>query len=666
MENAFTANHMVNGREYLVKSNGVLPVDFESTGVVQLDTKWGDCLHQFLEIKHGKKLSHITLETNFISNQEDFSRYMGKIFGVSGTLGKAREKSFFERQFKLRCQKIPTHRTNVFEELPGLICDTKPEWIIDIQDIRDQVTKTSNDKQRAVLVICEDINTAEELKNNLTEKFSLYGFTDIVSLKHLRDAMEEQRIVDIEKHDFAEVQLKEKLFACYCSFLLEIKQQLNFNGIDEKIMLDSLHEYWGMWCRNVFFSELKALGSTVTSQSLKPVFKTACVAVGKEVGLQLAKRTGKYLLEVVQEKVKIHFERIAEERLKQETQFAFTKADTYATTEDFISFHCKNSITKKETCYIYMEIIKKSFCLENIRQFRQVLVGCVKDVIKPISVQLKTQTDIFVECKPIFNIINGIACASYDVKQLVALYCEHINSDIKDIYSDLFKNEASGYSKEVNTDECMIRQVIIDQKAQFLFGLLKESFEFTGSGILAEKLQVVVEKSLSNIAADGIDKFANDDIKPKANFALNATKKGIKALQFGKGEKMVDAIADITTDGIEKFANDEIKDKVNFSLNLMHQSRVKALKSGQIEDAIDAATDIAANGTETCANDEIKEKTNFALVKLKRGIKALQSGKAGDMFEATKDIVVESIVIADDDIKQALSASKKGFTSILS
>ncbi|CAC5418044.1 unnamed protein product [Mytilus coruscus] len=344
IENAFTANHMVNGREYLVKDNDVLPVDFESTGVVQLDTKWGDCLHQFLEIKHGKKLSHITLETNFMSNQEYFSRYMGKIFGVSGTLGTAREKSFIERQFNLRCQKIPTHRTNVFEELPGIICDTKSKWIINIQDIvRDQVTKMSNDNQRAVLVICEDINTAEELKNNLTETvsasvalyirndennekihsrlnagdvivatniagrgtdididesiekagglfvlvtflpqntrienqifgrsarkgqpgsaqivlnrhslpkyFSLYGFTDIVSLKHIRDAMEEQRIKDIEKHDFAEVQLKEKLFAYYCSFLLEIKQQLHFNGIDEKIMLDSLHEYWGMWLK---------------------------------------------------------------------------------------------------------------------------------------------------------------------------------------------------------------------------------------------------------------------------------------------------------------------------------------------------------------------------------------------------------------------------------
>ncbi|XP_052088024.1 LOW QUALITY PROTEIN: uncharacterized protein LOC127725210 [Mytilus californianus] len=168
IENAFTAKHMLNGREYLVKDNDVVPVDFESTGVVQLDTKWGDCLHQFLEIKHGKKLSQITLVTNFMSNQEYFRRYKGKIFGVSGTLGTEREKSFLRKQFSLGCQKIPTHRSKVFEELSGIICNSKQEWIIEIQTVvRDQVTKTKNKMQRAVLVICEDINTAKELQENL-------------------------------------------------------------------------------------------------------------------------------------------------------------------------------------------------------------------------------------------------------------------------------------------------------------------------------------------------------------------------------------------------------------------------------------------------------------------------------------------------------------------
>ncbi|CAC5367806.1 unnamed protein product [Mytilus coruscus] len=1135
IENAFTANHMVNGREYLVKDSDVLPVDFESTGVVQLDTKWGDCLHQFLEIKHGKKLSHITLETNFMSNQEYFSRYTGKIFGVSGTLGTAREKSFLDRQFKLRCQKIPTHRSNAFEELRGIICDTKPEWIKVIQDIvRDQVTKTSNDKQRAVLVICEDINTAEELKKKLTDRvsasvalyirndendenihsrlkagdvivatniagrgtdiaidesiekagglfvlvtflpqntrienqvfgrsarkgqpgsaqivvdrhslpsyFSLYEFTHIEYLKHLRDAMEEQRIVDIEKHDFAKVKLKEKLFARYCSFLLEIKQQLYLNGINEKIMLESLHEYWGMWlkmnfeangpqpenlqdllnnilrtaknklaernspCSNIshiiklandhlfdneyalseklltraidedgqwgaiayynraycyllkrdkeymhkaiddllksqecfqlfkeeavlcltlssgnedeknnenevngtasqfysrcqiinhfeenirfslqqlrefqkqnrdataegssifsialgddntskkieteiylfwemgltelifvkerkpfcwkgmlvtalgvlqiavgtlilatsigtltqlgwglivegvndictgayavwksdqkfmkswmigkavsvavsiaFFghnqaksaakgvngvkatveavkqhfttgaemvvSELKTIGSMVTSPSFRPAMMTASVEVGKELGLQLAKRTGKYLLEVVQKKVLIHFERIAEERIKQETQLAFTEGDTNATIKDFISFHCKINTPKDQICSKYMEKTKQLFYSRNKRilQFSQVLCGCVKDVIKTISVELRTQTDIFVECKPIFDIINGIACASYDVKQLVAIYCTHLNADINEKYKDLFTNEASSYCREGNTDVCMIRQQIIDQTAQFLFGLLKNSFESTGSGILAEKLQIVVEKVVSEFsgehnvgketklgkiiaissksAAVGIDLATKGSLDVKAvveigfgtaenivdvvakgktkqiaGFGLRTTKTSIQALQPGKTCEIIDATIDIAADGINTFADDKIKPKANFAINATKKG-IKALHSGKNEEIIDAVSDIATDGIDKFADDKIKPKANFAINATRTGIKALHSGKTEEIVDAVSDIATDGIdKFADDKIKPkanfAINATRTGIKAL--
>ncbi|CAC5367811.1 unnamed protein product [Mytilus coruscus] len=1118
IENAFTAKHMLNGREYLVKDNDVVPVDFESTGVVQLDTKWGDCLHQFLEIKHGKKLSQITLVTNFMSNQEYFRRYKGKIFGVSGTLGTEREKSFLMKQFSLGCQKIPTHRSKVFEELPGMICSSKHEWIIAINDIvRDHITKNANKMKRAVLVICEDINTAIELQNILIETicasaslytgndennnkidsklkagevivatniagrgtdieidetvekagglfvlvtflpqnsrienqvfgrsarkgqpgsgqivlnrhslplyFSLHELTCIESVKHLRDAIEEKRIVDIEKHAFEEVRLKEKLFARYCSFLHEIKQQLNCNGVDEKIMLDSLHEYWGMWlkmncetkencsrtenlesslngtliigknkllrrispCSNashiikianeqlfdrnytrseglftraininrkwavisfynraycsllkretgyitkaiddlsnsqecfalfkeeavlcltlsssmndfnsrcqiinyfeenikvslqqlrefqkankevttegtsiftialgddntskkieseiyVFwemgltqllfvkerkpfcwkgmlvvalgvlqitvgavliastagiltqlgwgliaegvndictgayavwksdqefmkswmigkavsiavsvasfgytqaktatkgvkgvratvaalkqhvktgakkaFSEFKAISSMITSKSFGPAFKTTCVGVGTEIGLQLTRRGGKYLLEVAQDTVSTQFEDIARESIKQETQFAFTKGEMYPVVDDFIAFYCRdNSTPKNQISTKYMGITKKLLTSENICQFRQVLLGCVKDVIKTTSKQLKTkQTNIFEQCKPIFDIINEISCSTYDIKHLVSVYCKHINTALKDIYADTLTNGAVSYFKEDDEELCTIKKQIIHQTAQFLYNLLKESFQFTASGILAEKLQSAVEKcvneyggennvgkvtigkiiaitskagqigkdlatkgtiDVNNVVEAGLDAadcvvgvVADENTKQIIGFGLRTTKKGIQALQSGQTSDIIDAAIDIADDGIDTFADDKVKCKADFALNATKKG-VKSFKSGKTEDIFDAVTDIADDGIDTFADDEVKRKAHFALSATKKGVKAFKSGKTEDIIDAVTDIVDDGITkFADVKVRRkahfALNATKKG------
>ncbi|CAG2189203.1 unnamed protein product [Mytilus edulis] len=282
------------------------------------------------------------------------------------------------RQFGIDCLQIPTHRSKVFEELPGIICSSKPEWINRIKSIvHDQVTKSTNKGRRAVLVICEDINTAKELKNSLNQVcasivlysgndenndnfdtklkagsvivatniagrgtdidieesveksgglfvlvtflpqntrienqvfgrsarkgqpgsaqivlykqslplcFSLHEFTDIASLKHLRNEIENQRIVDIEEHAFKEVQRKEELFKQYCAFLLAIREQHRFKEVDEHIMLESLHEYWGMWlkmncekfAKNDQQKDLKqSLNSTLETAKTKLIARTS-------------------------------------------------------------------------------------------------------------------------------------------------------------------------------------------------------------------------------------------------------------------------------------------------------------------------------------------------------------------------------------------------------
>ena len=47
----------------------ITPIDYLNTGILQSSTSWGDGLQQFLQIKHGLKITPETLITNFLSNK---------------------------------------------------------------------------------------------------------------------------------------------------------------------------------------------------------------------------------------------------------------------------------------------------------------------------------------------------------------------------------------------------------------------------------------------------------------------------------------------------------------------------------------------------------------------------------------------------------------------
>ena len=65
INNAFVAKQMTYGREYIVENNAIYPVDYKSTGVIEINKKWGDGLQQFLEMRHGLPLSPLSLNHKF-------------------------------------------------------------------------------------------------------------------------------------------------------------------------------------------------------------------------------------------------------------------------------------------------------------------------------------------------------------------------------------------------------------------------------------------------------------------------------------------------------------------------------------------------------------------------------------------------------------------------
>ncbi|KAM6960336.1 protein translocase subunit SecA-like [Tautogolabrus adspersus] len=172
IENAFLAQTMSKDHEYVIETHGVVPVDYSCTGVVENNMKWTDGLQQFLEMKHGCKLSDMTAITNYMSNVGMLQKYGDQIFGISGTLGQQTETETLQEIYKgIHTCQIPSFKRRKLFEVEGVIVENEKEWIETICDVVTTQTKpTSFRGQRAVLVICETISRAKVLHRALGDR----------------------------------------------------------------------------------------------------------------------------------------------------------------------------------------------------------------------------------------------------------------------------------------------------------------------------------------------------------------------------------------------------------------------------------------------------------------------------------------------------------------
>ncbi|XP_014843912.1 PREDICTED: uncharacterized protein LOC106918565 [Poecilia mexicana] len=199
-ENALRAIQMALDREYMIEKtpevdrpgfcsddshhyDAIIPVDFQASGVLEKNKRWGEGLQQFLEMKHQLAISQLSNVTNYMSNVHFFKKYLtGKgIFGVSGTLGGKAEKAFLKRQYKTASYIIPAHRHKKLVELPAVqVSGGKTEWI----QVICETTWRAADRGQVVLIICEDVKTAKELKGKVqvqkrhSAKISMYTISE--------------------------------------------------------------------------------------------------------------------------------------------------------------------------------------------------------------------------------------------------------------------------------------------------------------------------------------------------------------------------------------------------------------------------------------------------------------------------------------------------------
>lgn len=175
IQNAFLAKTMTLDHEYIVHEDGVVPVDYSSTGVVQNNMKWGDGLQQFLEMKHRTRLTNMCLITNFKSNVNLFRSYR-RIYGLTGTLGSQAELDLLQKLYpSIRTCKIPPFKCRKLYEKNGIVINDENGWVQTIcKVVNDKVNATVYRGSRAVLVICETINRAEMIHKALSETISAH------------------------------------------------------------------------------------------------------------------------------------------------------------------------------------------------------------------------------------------------------------------------------------------------------------------------------------------------------------------------------------------------------------------------------------------------------------------------------------------------------------
>ena len=167
IENAIKAPTMIKDRDFVKKGNGIVPIDYSNTGVLQNNMVWDGGLQQILQIIHDENGTYENENTNFLSNISFFKRYNGNIYGVTGTFGGENFQYILKEVYEINLYKIPPNKTSQLHGLDPKICKNQDEYFDEIKkNVEDIISQN-----RSILIICNSINEGKELYEILSEQY---------------------------------------------------------------------------------------------------------------------------------------------------------------------------------------------------------------------------------------------------------------------------------------------------------------------------------------------------------------------------------------------------------------------------------------------------------------------------------------------------------------
>jgi len=172
--------HMDRDKDYVVmRETGddnkmkIVPVDYASTGTVQMTTVWSYGTQQFLQIKEGLELDEESLDSCIVTNLLLFGLYQ-QLYGTTGTLGDTYELAEVQKVHRVDFRRFPTFVPVQLERLPPTITSTRRSWLT---KIRDKARQQAYDG-RAVLIIFETIAQTRLANAELPEASVMNGKED--------------------------------------------------------------------------------------------------------------------------------------------------------------------------------------------------------------------------------------------------------------------------------------------------------------------------------------------------------------------------------------------------------------------------------------------------------------------------------------------------------
>jgi hypothetical protein len=182
MENAWYANALMKkDREYCTVENEIVVIDHLTSGEVLASTNFGQGLHQFLQIKEQLPVTAESLNSLFISNGS-FVRKFKTVFGVSGTIGDLKEQRLVRKTLGNETITsfvvLPRFRYRPFTQLPPLVLNSQVAWECRVVN---EVEKYAIEARRVVLVIFQDVHTANQMITRLNQISGVKIFNNITN-----------------------------------------------------------------------------------------------------------------------------------------------------------------------------------------------------------------------------------------------------------------------------------------------------------------------------------------------------------------------------------------------------------------------------------------------------------------------------------------------------
>ena len=193
INNVIKAPMMIQNKDFIIKSNNIVPVDYSNTGVLQDNMVWDGGLQQILQIIHNVKGTFENENTNFLSNISFFKRYKGNIYGVTGTFGGENFQFILRTIYEINLYKIPPNKTSLLEDFGSMVC-------IDEKYYKNKILeniKAILSKKRSVLLICNSIGKGKEFYEILKEEYKenvLKYFTED-DKETIENVLDEEKII---------------------------------------------------------------------------------------------------------------------------------------------------------------------------------------------------------------------------------------------------------------------------------------------------------------------------------------------------------------------------------------------------------------------------------------------------------------------------------------